>query len=208
MGRRLGLEPFPSRSAVTRLGVDAGEVQGEQPGRYRPQARGHRLAGHAEPGIPGGQPVAAGRAVIPGTREGDRPERRVDDLVPGRRRTLPGVPGRTAPAGRGSPDRRLAAAPACRSPPAASRPGSQPRQPPCPHWPGLVAAGNRAFPAATRGAGRALQGCLPVMPSVVLTVRTALSSSPPTAVVSTVRSRGDRRRSRTRAGSVWSATGW
>ena len=49
---------------------------------HRPQARRHRLAGHAEPGVPGGQPVAAGRAVIPGTREDHRPEHRVDHLVP------------------------------------------------------------------------------------------------------------------------------
>ena len=40
------------------------------------------MAGHAEAGVSWGKPVAAGRAVIPGTREGDRPEHGVDDLVP------------------------------------------------------------------------------------------------------------------------------
>ena len=34
------------------------------------------------PGIPGGWPVPAGRAVIPGARQGHRPEHRVDHLVP------------------------------------------------------------------------------------------------------------------------------
>jgi hypothetical protein len=49
---------------------------------HHPQARGQRLAGHAEHGVPGGEPVLAGGAVIPGARQGDRPEHGVGHLIP------------------------------------------------------------------------------------------------------------------------------
>ena len=41
-----------------------------------------RLARRAELGVPRREAVPAARAVIPGPRQGDRAEHRVDDLVP------------------------------------------------------------------------------------------------------------------------------
>ena len=49
---------------------------------HRGQSRRHGRARHAELGIARGEAVPAGRAVIPGARERDRPEHRVDHLVP------------------------------------------------------------------------------------------------------------------------------
>ena len=69
--------------------------------------------------------------MVPGAREGDRAEHRVDDLVPvGDESAWCPLP--HAPGGRGIPGRRPAAAPACRRRASASRRGSRPRQPPAP----------------------------------------------------------------------------
>jgi hypothetical protein len=49
---------------------------------HGPQSRRHRGCGHPELGVPGGEPVPAAGAVIPGPSQGDGPEHRVDDLLP------------------------------------------------------------------------------------------------------------------------------
>ncbi|HUZ22870.1 MAG TPA: hypothetical protein VMV07_03800 [Streptosporangiaceae bacterium] len=50
--------------------------------RARSQARRHALPCDAELGVARREAAPAGRAVIPGPRQGDRAEHRVDDLVP------------------------------------------------------------------------------------------------------------------------------
>ena len=89
-----------------------------------------RLPRDAELGVARREAVPAGRAVIPGPRQGDRAEHRVDDLVPVGDEVPLRAPGRTGHAVPGARGRRPATAPA-RSPPSrSSRPGSPPPLPP------------------------------------------------------------------------------
>ena len=81
----------------------------------------------------GARPCPQLGAVIPGPRQGDGAEHRVDDLVPvGGEHGLvaPGRTGRAAPGARG---RRTGRRPACSRQDAAARPGAPPRLPPGRH---------------------------------------------------------------------------
>jgi hypothetical protein len=78
---RLTVRRTPARFSSSRAAFANGPAAAARSFNARSPERHGRVL-HAGFGIPGGQLVLAGDAVIPGTREGDRPGQRAGDLVP------------------------------------------------------------------------------------------------------------------------------